>query len=40
MDAFRNAASYMSVVFLVGLIALIFLPETKGRAMPEDIEPA
>lgn len=40
MDAFRNAASYMSVVFLIGLVALIFLPETKGRAMPEDIEPA
>ena len=40
MDAFRNAASYMSVVFLVGLIALIFLPETKGRPMPEDVEPA
>lgn len=39
MEAFRNAASYMSVVFLVGLVALIFLPETKGRPMPEDIEP-
>ena len=39
MDAFRSAASYMSAVFLVGLVALIFLPETKGRAMPEDIEP-
>ena len=40
MDAFRNAASYMSVVFLVGLVALIFLPETKGRPLPEDVEPA
>ena len=40
VDAFRNAASYMSAVFVIGLIALIFLPETKGRAMPEDIEPA
>ncbi len=39
MDAFRNAASYMSVIFLVGIVALIFLPETKGRPMPEDIEP-
>ncbi len=40
MDAFRNAASYMSVIFLVGLVALIFLPETKGRPLPEDLEPA
>ena len=39
-EAFRNAASYMSVVFLVGLVALYFLPETKGRPMPEDVEPA
>ena len=36
LEAFRNACSYMSVVFVVGLIALLFLPETKGRAMPED----
>jgi len=39
VDAFRNAASYMSVIFLLGIVALIFLPETKGRPMPEDIEP-
>ncbi len=38
IDAFRNAASYMSVIFLLGLVALFFLPETKGRPMPEDIE--
>lgn len=36
LEAFRNAASYMSVIFLVGLVALIFLPETKGRPLPED----
>lgn len=39
IEAFRNAATYMSAVFLVGLIALLFLPETKGRPLPED-EPA
>ncbi len=33
-------ASYMSVIFLLGLVALLFLPETKGRPMPEDIETA
>lgn len=35
LDAFRDACSYMSVIFLVGLIALWFLPETKGRPLPE-----
>ncbi len=35
--AFRDAATWMSLVFLVGLVALIFLPETKGRPMPEDL---
>jgi MFS family permease len=36
LEAFRNACSYMSVIFLLGLVALAFLPETKGRPLPED----
>lgn len=40
LDAFRNACVWVSLVFLVGLVALLFLPETKGRPMAEDTEPA
>ena len=36
IEAFRSAATYMSFIFLVGLVALIFLPETKGKPLPED----
>jgi len=36
LAAFRNACSYMSCVFLLGLVALAFLPETKGRPLPGD----
>jgi MFS family permease len=36
LAAFRDACCYVSVVFLVGLIAVAFLPETKGRPLPED----
>jgi len=34
-DALRHAGAAMCLVFVVGLIALPFLPETKGRALPE-----
>jgi MFS family permease len=36
IEAFRNAATYLSAIFLLGLLALLFLPETKGRPLPED----
>ncbi len=36
LAAFRAAACYMSAVFLVGVAALFFLPETKGKPLPED----
>src|SRR4051812_37497960 len=36
IDAFRNAATYMSAIFLLGIIALAFLPETKDKPLPED----
>ena len=40
IEAFRNAATYMSAIFLLGLVALLFLPETKGQPLPEDTAPA
>lgn len=38
IEAFRTAATYMSGIFVLGLIVLFFLPETKGKPLPEDIE--
>lgn len=35
--AFRTACCWVSTVFLLGLVVLMFLPETKGRALPEDV---
>jgi len=34
--SFRTAAILMSSVYLVGVIALAWAPETKGQALPED----
>lgn len=36
LAAFRSACQWMSLIFLVGLVVLFFLPETKGRPLPED----
>jgi len=38
LAAFRSAACYLSSIFLVGLIALFFLKETKGQPLPEDLK--
>ncbi len=34
--SFRTAAVMMSFVYLVGVVALIWAPETKGQPLPED----
>jgi MFS family permease len=34
--SFRTAAVVMSSVYVIGMIALIWAPETKGKALPED----
>jgi MFS family permease len=36
LSAFRDACTWMSGIFIVGLLVLPFLPETKGRPLPED----
>ena len=35
LDAFRSAACWLSLIYLVGLLVLPFLPETKNRPLPE-----
>jgi MFS family permease len=35
MDAFRNACCWVSLIYLLALCALPFLPETKGQPLPE-----
>jgi hypothetical protein len=34
--SFRTAAVMMSAIYVVGMVALIWAPETKGKALPED----
>jgi len=34
--SFRTAAVLMSTIYLVGVVALIWAPETKGQPLPED----
>jgi len=34
--SFRTAAIIMSSIYLVGIVALLWAPETKGQALPED----
>lgn len=36
IGAFRDALSWMSLIFVLGLIVLPFLPETKDQPLPED----
>lgn len=36
IDAFRDAASWMCLIFLIGVLVLPFLPETKDQPLPED----
>lgn len=35
-EPFRRAATYLSLIFVMGMVALIWAPETKGKPLPED----
>jgi MFS family permease len=35
-EPFRKAATILSSIFLLGLVALIWAPETRGQPLPED----
>lgn len=35
-EPFRTAATILSSIFVLGLVALIWAPETKGQPLPED----
>ncbi|HSH94642.1 MAG TPA: MFS transporter [Roseimicrobium sp.] len=37
LGAFREAACWLSLIYLVGLVVLPFLPETKDQPLPEDV---
>ena len=36
LGAFRDACCWLSAIYIIGLFALPFLPETKGQPLPED----
>jgi MFS family permease len=36
LNAFRDAACWLACIYALGLIVLPFLPETKGRPLPEE----
>jgi predicted MFS family arabinose efflux permease len=35
-EPFRKAATMLSVIFVLGIVTLIWAPETKGKPLPED----
>jgi MFS family permease len=37
LEAFRETCQWMSLIFLLGLVTLFFLKETKGKPLPEDV---
>ena len=35
LGSFAKAASTVALIYLVGLVVLLFAPETKGKPLPE-----
>jgi len=38
LSAFRDATSWVSFVFIGGIVVVYFLPETKRKRMPADAD--
>jgi MFS family permease len=36
VGAFRDACTWVSVIFLIGIVVVFAMPETKGKPLPED----
>ncbi|MCA9190609.1 MAG: MFS transporter [Planctomycetales bacterium] len=36
LGAFREATSWVSLIFILGIVVVFLLPETKGKPLPED----
>jgi len=35
LEAFRSACCWMSLIFVLGFVVVLFMPETKGKPLPE-----
>ncbi len=35
LEAFRGACCWMSLIFVLGFVVVLFMPETKGKPLPE-----
>jgi len=35
LGSFGKAASTVAMIYLIGMVVLLFAPETKGRPLPE-----
>ena len=35
LGSFAKAASTVAMIYLIGMVVLLFAPETKGRPLPE-----
>lgn len=36
-DSFRKAATILSVIYILGFVAVMFLPETRGKPLSDSV---